>query len=120
MLPWQMHTDVFYWSGDALDRWKAQQQANTLKLQPAPPPMPKVEMTISGPHAASVPAWRRSQVPLSQWEASERSAALLEANKLAEGLAAEKARQKLSALLRLTGKVSHSAPSPVRARWYER
>ena len=78
-------------------------------------PQPRVPATVSGPHAASIAAWRRSEVPLSQWELSERGDSLMEANKLANSLAHERAKEGLSKLLTLTEKASRG-----KARWQER
>ena len=114
---------------DALDRWKSQE---ILQLGPAPPKrrtvfrqgsqgeyrdaetmLPHAE--ISGPHAASAAAWRNSEVPLSQWEISERGESLVRANKLAEDIALQRARAQLRKLLTVTEYASRG-----KARWQER
>jgi len=63
----------------------------------------------------AVAAWRRSEVPLSQWELSERGDSLVAANKLAETLGRDGAKEQLSKLLNFTEKVSRG-----KARWQER
>lgn len=119
LMPWQLAvTDPCFVPPDALPRWKAKQQVLEL---PAPPVIPpRIHAEISGSHAASLEAWRRSEVPLSQWELSERGESLVEANKLAENLAAQRARAALAECLNVTERVSrHSVPAS-RARWFDR
>ena len=120
MAPWQMNVDSMYWRADALDRWNAQQKAGVLQMPPPTEPRPRIEATISGPHAGSVAAWRRSEVPLSQWEVSERSDSLIAATKFAESSNAERSRAQLSKLLQATRRVSDSTPASTRAKWHER
>jgi len=120
MAPWQMGTDCSYWQDDALKRWMAKQRADVLVMPALPTPLPRKEATISGPHAASVPAWRNNAVPLSQWEISERGEALCNANKLAAKLDLELSKDNLSNLLMTALKVSDSHPSPTRGKWFER
>ena len=120
MASWQMGGDPAYWRSDALDRWKAQQQADVLKMPAYAKPLPRVEATISGPHARSVRAWRNSEVPLSMWEGGERGDALEKANKQAKSLALDRSKLQLKQLMKSTLKVSASVPSPERAKWFER
>jgi len=120
MAPWQMGTDCAYWRHDALDRWNARQRANVLKMPEMPKRVPRAEPTISGPHAGSVAAWRRCEVPLSQWEISERGEALVSANTLAQTLGAQRSKASLNELLSTAMRVSEQQPSPARAKWHER
>lgn len=120
MAPWQMSHDIMYWEKDALDRWKAEQSQNVLKMPPSLPPVRYTPATISGPHAASVEAWRRSQVPLSQWELTERGDNMVTATKLSEKLAADRTKEQLGKLMSSALRVSGQCPSPTRAKWYER
>jgi hypothetical protein len=120
LTPWMMHADATFWRQDALDRWTAAQAANVLQMPPKPEPLPRVEATIAGAHAGAVGAWRRSEVPLSQWEYGARADALVEMKKVSEAATLERSRGQLRSLLKLTGKVSEKCPSPSRARWFER
>ena len=119
MMPWQLAvTDPCFVPPDALQSWKANQQV--LQLPPPPVIPERSPATISGNHAASLEAWRRSEVPLSQWELSERGESLVNANQLAEHLAAQRARAQLAELLNVTERVSRSTKPMDRAKWFER
>jgi hypothetical protein len=114
VMPWQLaKADPIFVPIDALDRWKS--EANVLTMPPAPQIPPRVPATISGPHNASVGAWRRSEVPLSQWEISERGENLVATNKLAEQVAHRNARAQLKKLLATTEHASRG-----KARWQDR
>ena len=119
MAPWQLAvTDPCFVSPDALSSWKANQ--HVLQLPPPPVIPPRIPATISGSHAASLEAWRRSEVPLSQWELSERGESLVQANKLAEHLAGQRARAQLNELLAVTERVSRNTEPKARPVWFER
>lgn len=117
--PWQMYVDCSYWNKDALNRWNALQRTHVLQM-PEVKQLRRVEPTISGPHAGSVVAWRRNEVPISQWEASKRAEALFEAKKVAAAVEASVSKVALAALLDKAMRVSGSYPSPQRAKWFER
>jgi hypothetical protein len=119
MMPWQLAvTDPCFVPPDALKSWKANQ--HVLQLPPPPVIPQRSPATISGNHAASLEAWRRSEVPLSQWELSERGESLVNANQLAEHLAGQRARAQLAELLNVTERVSRTAKPMDRAKWFER
>lgn len=119
MMPWQLAvTDPCFMPPGALQSWKKSQ--HVLQLPPPPAIPPRAPATISGNHAAALEAWRRSEVPLSQWELSERGESLVEANKLAEHLAAQRGRAKLAELLNVTERVSRNTKPTQRAHWFER
>jgi len=114
MLPWQHGiVDPCFVAEDALARWRA--QSKLLQIPPPPGRQPRVPAEISGPHAASVDSWRRGEIPLSQWELSERGEALMAANEEMQSLSAQRARTELSKLLSVTEKASRS-----KAKWHER
>ena len=119
LLPWQHGlTDPVFVSNDTLKNWRA--NANVLELPPPPERRTRVPAEISGVHASSVDAWRRSEVPLSQWELTERGDSLVEANKLSSELERAKAKEELAKLLTTTERVSRAAVPARRARWLER
>lgn len=116
ILPWQHGvTDPCFLEPNALGKWQARNNANVLEMPPPPPRRTRVPAEVSGAHADAVAAWRRSEVPLSQWELSERGDSLVAANKLAETLGRDGAKEQLSKLLNFTEKVSRG-----KARWQER
>ena len=71
--------------------------------------------SIEGELGASVDAWRRSEVALSQWEPSDRGATMCEANKLVEELAGMRSKLMLDKLLKSTEKASKGQPF-----WFKR
>ena len=115
--PWQHGiTDPVFVPNDALEKFM--RGDNVLKLDrdlPAPEPLQRMPAEISGPHAASVDAWRRSEVALSQWEPSDRGATMCEANKLVEELAGMRSKLMLDKLLKSTEKASKGQPF-----WFKR
>ena len=114
LLPWQHGvTDPCFLAPDELEKWKTRRQL--LSFPPAPEPRVRVHAEVSGPHAAAVAAWRNSEVPLSQWELSARGESLIQANQLAQSLAAERAKEQLAKLLQVTERASRG-----KARWQER
>lgn len=116
VMPWHIGvTDPCFVSPHALANWKARENANLLRLPPMPKPTERVHATVAGSHAHAVEMWRGAGVPLSQWELSARGDALVEANKLAESLAAQRGRAKLAELLQVTHRASKG-----RSRWFER
>ena len=116
LLPWQHGVaDPCFLPPEALSKWSASQEANVLKLPPPPPPQKRVPAEVSGSHAAAVASWRRSEVPLSQWELSERGDSLVEATKRYDKQMNDGARDALSKLLTVTEKVSRG-----KAKWQER
>ena len=115
IVPWQHSImDPCFLEEGALAKWQAR-KSDVLQLPPPPPPPPRIPAEVSGPHAAAIAAWRRSEVPLSQWELSERGDSLVEATKLSNSLAQGRAKEQLNKLLRVTEKASRGKP-----RWFER
>ena len=70
-------------------------------------------------------ALREAELSEAQWttvrrQMAERGESLVEANKLAEHLAAQRGRAKLAELLNVTERVSRNTKPTQRAHWFER
>jgi len=114
LMPWQHAvTDPCFVPHDALSQWMQRVQVQQMPADPER--VPRVPATISGGHAGSVAAWRRNEVPLSQWELSARADALRSASQLVESVAAERSKAQLGVLLKATEKASRG-----KARWQDR
>ena len=114
VLPWQISVaDPCFVNNEALATWTQRFPVQELPPMPVLPKRQPAEFV--GPHAAALGAWRRGEVALSQWELSDRGDALVDANKIAEKLAHERAQQGLARLLKVTEKASRGR----KPRWFE-
>ncbi len=113
VMPWQHSSgvDPCFVAPDALQRWRARN--SVCELPRMPHPVSRSEATITGQHARAVGAWRKAEVPLSQWDPHERSNCLEGVKSAHDAHTAERSRAQLSQLLKVTAKVSK------KKRWYE-